>query len=73
MNEDNVKIDCEAMLNRLVDNAFGRFALAVMPDEKTKDILSVYFKVHRKYGIDTITTMNIINDLFKELKDKGAL
>jgi hypothetical protein len=74
MQEDEMKvqIDYAAIAKEIADKAVGDMVAAFMPDEKTKKFWEATLVVHRRYGIDAVTSMKImqeIAELIKEVKE----
>lgn len=76
MNEkEDVKIDYDAIfssdtiINKIVDKALAEIISSLMPDENTKKICLALLSVHRKYGIDTMTSIKILKDIGYILKE----
>lgn len=67
---ENVSIDYQAIMNQLVDKAIGEFLTSFCTDEKSKRIMSGTFAVHRKHGIDAMTTFKIMMDLAEVYKNE---
>ena len=63
--EDNkkVKIDQQALIQHLKDRVIIDFMSAIMPDEQTRKLVSSMAEVHRKYGIDAATSMQIMMEV----------
>lgn len=68
-NEKQVHIDYQAIVNQIADKAVVEFMAAIMPDEKSREFLLGMLAVHRKYGIDAVTSVKIIQDLAEVLKE----
>lgn len=66
MNEnEKVHIDYGALFNQIADKVITDFMTELTPDENTKKVLLGTLAVHRKYGIDAVTTIKILQDLTK--------
>lgn len=70
-NEFNVGIDFDAILKIAIDKALIETMSSLMPDEKTKNILIGILNIHRKYGIDVMTSIKILQELAGLLKEDG--
>lgn len=71
-NMNDVQIDIRQMLQTMVDKAMIDLLSITMPDEKTKKMFIGIMNVHRKYGIDPVTSIKIINDLGEVLKQSDS-
>ena len=67
-NMKDVHIDIVQMLQTMVDKAMIDLFSVAMPDEKTKKAFVGIMSIHRKYGVDPITSIKIITDLGEVLK-----
>ena len=65
---NDVQIDIRQMVQNMVDKAMIDLFAAFAPDDKTRSVLVGIMKVHRKYGIDPITSLKIMVDLGEVLK-----
>lgn len=64
MQESNneVHIDYKELARQIADKAIADFFAVLMPDDKTKKLMLGMMNIHRKYGIDTITSIKILQD-----------
>jgi len=60
---ENVYIDYNSLINRIADKAVLEFLSAIMPDEKSQKMLVGMLAIHRKYGIDAVTSIKIFQDI----------
>ena len=66
MNEnEKVHIDYGALINQITDKVITDFMSELMPDEDTRKILLGILAIHRKYGIDAVTSIKILQDMAK--------
>jgi hypothetical protein len=65
MNEQdgNVHIDHQGIIQQITDKIITDVLVALAPDEKSRKIISVILTTHRKYGIDALTSMKIIQEI----------
>ena len=64
-----VKIDKKRIVQDIADKAIVEMLTAFVPDEQGKNIIRGLIAVHRKYGIDSITSVKIITELGEMLKE----
>lgn len=69
MSDPNVHIDYEGILRIAVDKAIADFITSCIPDEQHRKIISGMLAVHRKHGVDAVTSLKIIEDLGKFLEE----
>ena len=67
--ESKIQIDYDLIAKMMAEKFVTDFMTALMPDEKTKKLLVGMMAVHRKYGIDAVTSIKIITDLCEVFKD----
>lgn len=66
MNEnEKIHIDYGALINQITDKVVTGFISELMPDEDTRKILMGILAIHRKYGIDAVTSIKILQDMAK--------
>lgn len=70
MQEDgmNVQIDYAAIVKEIADKAVGDMVAAFMPDDQTKKFWTATLVVHRRYGIDAVTSMKIMQEIAELIK-----
>lgn len=76
MNEkEDVKIKYDAIfssdmiINKIVDRALAEIISSLMPDENTKKVCLALLAVHRKHGIDTMTSISMLKEMGDILKE----
>lgn len=67
-NEEKVSIDYQGIINQLLDKAIGDFFISVMPDDKSRQAMQKMLDIHRKHGVDAMTTFKIMIDLAEVYK-----
>lgn len=75
-NNFNIGIDFEAIMKMAIDKALIETMSSLMPDDKTRKLMLGILNIHRKYGIDAVTSIKIIQDIAeftKEDNDGGNL
>lgn len=71
--EKNVHIDYEAIVKDISERAMISFMASMMPDESSRKMCVGLMNVHRKYGIDPVTTIKILQDLGEVLKEENMI
>lgn len=71
--EMNVHIDYEAIVKDISERAMISFMASMMPDESSRKMCVGLMNVHRKYGIDPVTTIKILQDLGEVLKEENMI
>lgn len=71
MHEPNneIHIDYKTIAQQIADKAIAEFLASLMPDEKTKKLMLGMMAIHRKYGIDTVTSIKILQDFAEFSKE----
>lgn len=75
-NNFNIGIDFEAIMKMAIDKALIETISSLLPDDKTRKLMLGILNIHRKYGIDAVTSIKIIQDIAeftKEDNDGGNL
>lgn len=67
--EKNVHIDYEAIVKDISERAMINMVSAFMPDESSRKLCVGIMNVHRKYGIDPVTSMKILQELGEILNE----
>ena len=70
MDEDKVHIDYSELVRQLADKAVADLFASFMPDEPQRKLITSIFAIHRKYGVDTATTVKILMELGEILKEE---
>lgn len=65
-----VKVDKRQIVQQIADKAVAELLTAFVPDEKGKKLISGILAIHRKYGIDSLTSVKIITELGELLKEE---
>lgn len=70
MQEDgmNIQIDYATIVKEIADKAVGDMVAAFMPDDQTKKFWTATLAVHRRYGIDAVTSMKIMQEIAELIK-----
>lgn len=65
MNEQdgNVHIDHQGVIQQITDKIITDLLVALSPDEKSRKLVSGLLAIHRKYGIDALTSIKIIQEI----------
>jgi hypothetical protein len=71
--EKNIHIDYEAIIKDISERAMISFMASMMPDESSRKMCVGLMNVHRKYGIDPVTTIKILQDLGEILKEENMI
>lgn len=70
MNEnENVEIDFSVLMNKIVDKAMAELVSELMPDEKSKKLSLGILAIHRKYGINGLTSIKILQEIAELTKE----
>lgn len=70
MNEnDNVKIDYQALYKQVAEKAAIDFLAMLIPDEASRKLIIGTMAIHRKYGIDPATSMNIMQEMARLVEE----
>lgn len=69
--ERNIHIDYEAIVKDISERAMINMVSAFMPDESSRKLCVGIMNVHRKYGIDPVTSMKILQELGEILKEEN--
>jgi hypothetical protein len=69
--KEKVQIDQRALIQHLKDKVIIDFMSAIMPDDKTRKLVSSMAEVHRKYGIDAATSMQIMMEIGTMFLEEG--
>ena len=67
--ESNVQIDRQGIIQQIADRAITELLSALVPDESGRKLITGLMNIHRKYGIDSITSVRIISELGELLKE----
>lgn len=65
----DVKIDKPGIVQQITDHVVTELVSALMPDDKSRKLVSGMMKIHRKYGIDSTTSLKILMDLAELTKE----
>ena len=71
-NAPEVKIDPKGIIQQITDKVIEDFMISLLPDEKSKKFTSGIMAIHRKYGIDSATSIRIVmglGELIKEMEE----
>lgn len=68
-NNFNIGIDFEAIMKMAIDKALIETMSSLMPDDKTRKLLIGILNIHRKYGIDAMTSIKILQELADLMKE----
>ena len=68
-NNFNIGIDFEAIMKMAIDKALVETISSLMPDDKTRKLMLGTLNIHRKYGIDAVTSIKIIQDIAEFTKE----
>jgi hypothetical protein len=73
MENNNVHIDYEAIVKDISERAMITMVASFMPDENSKKFCVGIMNVHRKHGIDLVTSMKILQELGEILKEENMI
>jgi hypothetical protein len=71
MDNEEVKIDYSCLMQQIIDKAIGDTIASFMPDEEGKKVATAIFAAHRRYGVDSGTTIKILMELCDILKGEN--
>ena len=66
----DIKIDKQGIIKQITDKVIIELLTAFVPDEQGKKLVIGLINIHRKYGIDTATSVKIIAELGELLKEE---
>lgn len=66
-----VKIDKQSIIQQIADKAITELLTAFVPDNQGKKLIAGLMNIHRKYGIDALTSVKIITDMGELLKEES--
>lgn len=67
--ENNVHIDHQGIIQQITDKVITDVMAALMPDEKSRNIWTGLIAIHRKHGIDALTSIKIMQELAELTKE----
>ena len=70
-NDKNFHIDYQAIAQQIADKAITDIISVMLPDDKARKLMLGMMDIHRKHGIDAVTSIKIIEDIVKLLKEVG--
>lgn len=68
-NDKSFHIDYQAIAQQIADKAIAEIISVMMPDEQSRKLMLGLMDIHRKHGVDTATSIKIIEDTVKLLKE----
>lgn len=71
MDEKNheIHVDYTGLINQLTSKVISNIFSDLMPDDKSKKLIEVFFESHRRHGIDAATSLKILMDIAKHTEE----